>query len=203
MIDAEQKATNIKWHNQGVTREELETLHGHRGASLWFTGLPSAGKSTIANAVARRLHEMKVSTMVLDGDNVRHGLNKNLGFSPEDRVENIRRIGELAKLFTDAGIVNLNAFISPFQEDRDFARQLQPERFFEVHCDADLSLCESRDPKGYYNKARAGIIKNFTGIDAPYEVPENPEIYLNTGTMSPEECVSKVVDVLRARGIVE
>lgn len=202
MIDAEQKATNIKWHTETVTREELEVLHGHKGASLWFTGLPSAGKSTVANAVARRLHQMKVSTMVLDGDNVRHGLNKNLGFSPDDRVENIRRIGELAKLFTNAGIVNLNAFISPFNEDRDFAKQLQPDRFFVVHCDADLSVCESRDPKGYYQKARAGIITGFTGVDAPYEIPENPDVYLNTGTMSLEECVSKVVEVLRDRGIV-
>lgn len=202
MIDAEQKATNIKWHTEAVTREELEQLHGHKGACLWFTGLPSAGKSTIANAVARQLHQMKVSTMVLDGDNVRHGLNKNLGFSSEDRIENIRRIGELAKLFTNAGIVNLNAFISPFKEDREFARQLQPDRFFEVHCDADLAVCEQRDPKGYYKKARAGVIKGFTGIDAPYEAPDNPDVYLNTGTMSLEECVNRVIEALRARGII-
>ena len=198
----EQKATNIKWHDHGVTKEALEELHGHKGATVWFTGLSSAGKSTIANAAAVTLHEMGVSTMVLDGDNVRHGLNKNLGFSAEDRVENIRRIGEAAKLFTDAVIVNLNAFISPYAADREIARALQPDTFFEVHCHADIGVCEDRDPKGYYKKARAGEIKGFTGIDAPYEAPENPEVFLDSGKQNIEECVAAVVKMLKEKDII-
>lgn len=197
-----QKATNITWHDHHITREELEELHGHRGATIWFTGLSGSGKSTLANAVASKLHEMKISTFVLDGDNIRHGLNKNLGFSPEDRVENIRRIGEVAKLFTDAGVVNLTAFISPYAADRKIARDLQPERFFEVYCEAALSVCEQRDPKGLYKKARAGEIKGFTGIDAPYEAPEAPEVSVNTGDQSIEECVDVVVSALRERKIL-
>lgn len=198
----EQKATNIKWHDHGVTKEDLEKLHGHKGATVWFTGLPSAGKSTLAGAVARTLHRLGVSTMVLDGDNVRHGLNKNLDFSEEDRVENIRRIGEVAKLFTDAGIVNLNAFISPFRRDRRIARELQPDTFFLVYCDTDARICESRDPKGYYKKARAGLISGFTGVDAPYETPVNPDLHVDTGSSSLEECVEKVVLMLRKKGII-
>ncbi len=198
-----QKATNITWHDHHITREELEQLHGHKGATIWFTGLSGSGKSTLANAVAVKLHEMKISTFVLDGDNVRHGLNKNLGFSPEDRVENIRRIGEVAKLFTDAGVVNLTAFISPYAADRKIARDLQPEKFLEVYCEAALSVCEERDPKGLYKKARAGEIKGFTGIDAPYEAPEAPEVFVNTGEQSIEECVDVVIKALRGRNIID
>ncbi|MDJ0763237.1 MAG: adenylyl-sulfate kinase [Myxococcota bacterium] len=196
-------STNVTWHEPGVSREDLEILHGHKGATVWFTGLPSAGKSTIANAVARELHQLGVSTMVLDGDNVRHGLNKNLGFSPRDRVENVRRIGEVAKLFTDAVIVNLNAFISPYAADREMARKLQPKTFLEIYCRADIEVCEARDPKGNYKRARAGEIRGFTGVDAPYEPPENPELCLDTGTQSIADCASAVIELLRHRQIIK
>jgi adenylylsulfate kinase len=198
----EQKATNITWHEHVISQDELEKLHGHKGCTIWCTGLSGSGKSTIANAVAARLYEMKASTFVLDGDNIRHGLNKNLGFSPEDRVENIRRIGEVAKLFTSAGVVNLTAFISPYAADRKIARDLQPQSFVEVYCYADLSVCETRDPKGLYKKARAGELKNFTGIDAPYEAPENAELVVDTGKLSVPECVDEVIKVLRKRGVI-
>lgn len=197
-----QKADNLTWHEFRVSQKELEELHGHRGATIWFTGLSGSGKSTMANAVARALHERGVSTMVLDGDNVRHGLTKDLGFTPEDRVENIRRVGEMAKLFSSAGVVNLTAFISPYEADRKMARELQPDSFVEVYCSADLSVCEKRDPKGIYKKARAGAIKNFTGIDAPYEVPQNPEVTVPTGDRSVDECVEIVVRFLKERGII-
>ena len=193
---------NIVWHDHAVTTKELEALHGHKGVTIWFTGLPSSGKSTLANAVARELLRLKVSTIVLDGDNVRHGLNYNLGFSPDDRTENIRRIGEVAKLFTGAAIVNLTAFISPYRADRLVARELQPETFIEVHCDASLEVCELRDPKGLYRQAREGKIVGFTGIDAPYEIPEKPELRLNTGTQTIRECVDAVLRVLYHRGII-
>jgi len=198
----EQKATNITWHEHNVTTEEIEKLHGHKGATIWFTGLSASGKSTIANAVAALLHEMKVSTFVLDGDNIRHGLNKNLGFSAADREENIRRIGEVAKLFTSAGIVNLTAFISPYRADRDKARALQPDSFIEVHIAPTIAVCEERDPKGLYKKARAGQIKGFTGIDDPYEAPAKPELVLDTGALSIGECARSVVDLLRKRGVI-
>ncbi len=196
---ADQKSTNITWHEQNVTTEDLQKLHGHKGATIWFTGLSGCGKSTLANAVAAMLHEMKVSTYVLDGDNVRHGLNKNLGFSAEDREENIRRIGEVAKLFTEAAIINLTAFISPYKVDRDNARALQPDTFIEVFCDAGLEVCEQRDLKGLYKKARAGEIKGFTGIDDPYEEPENAEIVVDTGKLSIEDSVKAVMDELKKR----
>ncbi len=198
----EQKATNITWHEQNVSTERLEELHGHKGCTLWFTGLSGSGKSTLANAVARKLHELGVSTFVLDGDNIRYGLNKDLGFTPKDRVENIRRIGEVSKLFTSAGIVNLTAFISPYRSDRDVARELQPDKFIEVYCEASLEVCESRDPKGIYKKARAGEIKNFTGIDDPYEIPESPELTVPTGSESLDACVDQVVVYLQKREIV-
>jgi adenylylsulfate kinase len=199
----EVKATNITWHHTRVTREDREKLNGHRGATIWFTGLSGAGKSTIADELALRLHRMGVHTMCLDGDNVRHGLNKNLGFSPEDREENIRRIGEVAKLFTEAGIVNTVSFISPYRRDRDRARSIQNEGdFIEVHVDVPLEVAESRDPKGLYKKARQGLIKEFTGISAPYEPPTNPEVYLNTGEMSVEQCVDAVLEVIRSKGIL-
>jgi len=197
-----QKATNITWHDQNVTSAELAKLHGHKGATIWFTGLSGSGKSTLANTVARALHQMEISTYVLDGDNVRHGLNKNLGFSPEDREENIRRIGEVANLFTAAGIVNLTAFISPYTKDRDNARALQPDTFVEVLCDPGLEVCEKRDPKGLYKKARAGEIKGFTGIDDPYETPSKPELVVDTGKLNLEESAKVVVAYLKKTGII-
>ncbi len=199
---ANEKSQDVYWHHHAVTTEDLQTLHKHKGATLWFTGLSASGKSTLANAVARSLHEKGISTMVLDGDNIRHGLNKDLGFSPEDRVENIRRIGEVAKLFTSAAVINLTAFISPYRQDRETARNLQPETFIEVFCDAGLDVCEERDPKGLYKKARANLIKDFTGINAPYEAPEKPEILVDTGHKTIDECVEVVVGYLRDRKII-
>ncbi len=196
------QSTNITWHESGVSPEERARLNGHQPALLWFTGLSGSGKSTLANAVARALHARGVHTYVLDGDNVRHGLNKDLTFSAEDRVENIRRIGEVAKLFVDAGLVVVTAFISPYREDRARARQIVGERFIEVHVDADVAVCESRDPKGLYKKARAGEIGDFTGISAPYEAPENPELRIDTSAMPLEDCVAAVLRCLTARGIV-
>jgi len=199
---SEQKATNITWHEHGVTTKDLERLHGHRGVTIWFTGLSGSGKSTLANAAAAALHERKVSTVVLDGDNIRHGLNKDLGFSPEERVENIRRIGEVAKLFTAAGVVNLTAFISPYVADRRIARELQPGSFIEVFCDADLEVCERRDPKGMYRKARAGEIRGFTGIDAPYEPPARPELRLDTDRRPVEACVEEILRFLERKSVI-
>jgi adenylylsulfate kinase len=196
------KSTNITWHESGVSAEERAALNGHRPALLWFTGLSGSGKSTLANGVARALHERGVHTYVLDGDNVRHGLNKDLTFSAEDRVENIRRIGEVAKLFVDAGLVTMTAFISPYREDRARARAIVGDAFIEVHVDADVAVCESRDPKGLYKKARAGEIGDFTGISSPYEAPENPELRIDTSAASLEDCVAQVVAYLASRGIV-
>jgi len=197
------KSTNITWHQADVTREDREKLHGHKGACLWFTGLSGSGKSTLAHEVENRLHAAGCHTIVLDGDNIRHGLNKNLGFSPEDRKENIRRIGEVANLFIEGGTIVMTAFISPYKEDRDIARDIAPDgRFFEIHVDAPLDVCEERDPKGLYKKARAGEIKGFTGIDAPYEAPDNPEIAVNTGQSSLEECAEIVIGKLREAGII-
>src|SRR5438128_9479909 len=175
-----QKATNIVWHPGAVTRADREELNGHRGCTVWLTGLSGSGKSTIAVALEKALWERGVHAFVLDGDNVRHGLNKNLGFSPADRTENIRRIGEVAKLFTDGGMVALTAFISPYRADRDQVRALMPDDFVEVYVDCPLDVCEQRDVKGLYQKARAGQIKEFTGISAPYEAPEKPELTIRT-----------------------
>jgi adenylylsulfate kinase len=198
-----QKATNIQWHQGVISRQDRERLNGHRGFTIWFTGLSASGKSTIAVATEEALYERGCHTYVLDGDNIRHGLNKNLGFSPDDRAENIRRIGEAAKLFSDAGIINMTAFISPYQSDRLTARQLAgPDLFIEVFVDCPLDVCELRDPKGMYKKARAGVIKEFTGIDAPYEAPEQPEIYLPTHEKSIQECVQLILDYLVARGYI-
>lgn len=196
------KSTNIAWHESGVSAEERAALNGHRAALLWFTGLSGSGKSTLANGVARALHARGVHTYVLDGDNVRHGLNKDLTFSAEDRVENIRRIGEVSKLFVDAGLVVMTAFISPYREDRARARAIVGDAFIEVHVDADVAVCESRDPKGLYKKARAGEIGDFTGISAPYEAPENPELRIDTSAASLEDCVAQVVGYLASRGMV-
>src|SRR5210317_2018326 len=190
---AEQKATNVHWHEGDITREHREKLLGHKGATLWFTGLSGSGKSTVAVELEGTLHEMGVLSYRLDGDNVRMGINKNLGFSGEDRKENIRRIGEVAKLFGDAGTISLSSFISPYKADRDEVRALHEAanlQFVEVFVDCALSVAEQRDPKGLYKKARAGEIKNFTGIDDPYEAPEGPEIHLKTDVMTLEEEVA-------------
>jgi adenylylsulfate kinase len=193
---------NLTWHRSSVSCADRAELNGHRGATIWLTGLSASGKSTLANAAARTLHELGVRTYVLDGDNVRHGLNADLGFSPDDRQENIRRIGEVAKLLTDAGLINFSAFISPYISDRELARALQPDHFIEVHVDCTIEVCEDRDPKGIYKKARAGQIKQFTGISAPYEEPERPEVYLNTSTMSIQACVETLIQALMDRGVV-
>ncbi|MFM7056391.1 MAG: adenylyl-sulfate kinase [Planctomycetota bacterium] len=200
---AEQKATNVTWHAHRITREDRQKLNGHRGAVLWFTGLSGCGKSTIANAVDQLLFERGIHTFVLDGDNIRMGLNKNLGFSPADRTENIRRIGEVAKLFADAATIVSTAFISPYRADRDMVRALFPAgEFVEILVQASIETCESRDPKGLYKKARAGEIKEFTGISAPYEAPESPEIVLDSDNKGVEQLAREVIAWLEARGIV-
>lgn len=199
-----QKATNVVWHDHKVSRAERERLLNQKGVVLWFTGLSGSGKSTVANEVAYILHQRGKLTYILDGDNIRHGLNKDLGFSPEDRSENIRRISEVANLFADAGIITLTAFISPYREDRNFCRSLLGEgRFLEIYTRASLDTCESRDPKGLYRKARSGEIKNFTGIDAPYEEPENPELVLDTDCQTVEESARAVIDKLIEWNILE
>jgi adenylylsulfate kinase len=200
----EQKATNVVWHEHKVTREEREKLLGQKGVVLWFTGLSGSGKSTVANEVAHKLQEMGRFTYVLDGDNVRHGLNKDLGFSPEDRNENIRRISEVANLFADAGVITITAFISPYKKYRNFCRELVGDgRFIEIFAKASLETCEKRDPKGMYKKARAGIIKDFTGIDAPYEEPENPELIVDTDKETVEESAEKVLQKLQQMGFIK
>ncbi len=197
----EQRATNITWHEQQVSKTERRGLNGHKGAVLWFTGLSACGKSTVANTVDHKLHSKGKHTYVLDGDNIRHGLNKNLGFSAEDRTENIRRIGEVARLFCDAGFVTLTAFISPYKADRDNVRELlEPGEFIEIFVDASLATCEARDPKGLYKKARAGEIKGFTGIDDPYEAPENPEITLDADNKGIDELADEVIAYLESNG---
>ncbi len=173
---------NIVWHNSKITKTDREKLNGHKGTCIWFTGLSGSGKSTLANELEAKLNKKGIHTYLLDGDNVRHGLNKNIDFSDEGRKENIRRVGEVAKLFVDAGIVVMTAFISPFREDRESVRKLLGEHeFIEVFVDADLETCESRDPKGLYKKARAGEIKDFTGISSPYESPQTPELVIENG----------------------
>jgi len=200
---AEQKATNITWHQHAITRKDRETLLKQKGVLLWFTGLSASGKSTVANEVTYQLHQMGKLTYVLDGDNIRHGLNKNLGFSPEDREENIRRISEVGNLFADAGLVTTTAFISPYRKDRDFARQLLGEgRFIEIFVKASVETCEKRDPKGLYQKAKNGEIKEFTGISAPYEEPLKPEIVLDADTMTIEEEVEMVLDYLKEKQVI-
>jgi adenylylsulfate kinase len=198
-----QKATNITWHEHKVSREEREALLKQKGVLIWFTGLSASGKSTVANEVTHQLHRIGKLTYVLDGDNIRHGLNKNLGFSPEDREENIRRISEVGNLFADAGIITTTAFISPYRKDRDFARQLLGDgRFIEVFVKASIDTCEQRDPKGLYKKAKNGEIKEFTGISAPYEEPLHPEIVLDADTMSIEEEVESVLNFLKEKKII-
>jgi len=197
------KSTNVVWHEQSITKEDRRSQNGHNSFVLWFTGLSGSGKSTLANAIASRLYSEKVRNYVLDGDNVRHGLNKDLGFSEEDRTENIRRIGEVSKLFVDAGQVVLTAFISPFQADRKLVRDLLDEKeFIEVYVKCPIDTCEERDPKGLYEKARQGIIKDFTGISSPYEEPENPEIVIETNNNTIEESVEQVIQYLKENDLI-
>jgi adenylylsulfate kinase len=197
----QQQSTNITWHEGHVTREERERRLGQRGATIWLTGLSGSGKSTLAVAAERALVERGKCAYVLDGDNVRHGLNKNLGFSPEDRTENIRRIGEVAKLFTDAGLLVFTSFISPYRADRDAARALfQEGDFVEAYVAASLETCEGRDVKGLYQKARAGEIPEFTGISAPYEAPDAPEVVLDTNAKSVEDSVQELLEYLEKQG---
>jgi len=200
----DQKATNVTWHEHKVTKEEREALLKQKGAVIWFTGLSGSGKSTVANEVAYKLHSMGRITYVLDGDNIRQGLNKNLGFSPEDRNENIRRISEVANLFSDAGVIAITAFISPYRKFRNFCRELVGDgRFVEVFCRASLETCEERDPKGLYKKAREGIIKDFTGINAPYEEPDNPELIVDTDKETVDESAEKAMEKLEELGLIK
>ena len=199
----EQKATNIVWHQGSVTRADREKINGHKACTVWLTGLSGSGKSTIAVDLEKRLWERGVKTYILDGDNIRHGLNKNLGFSPEDRTENNRSIGEVAKLFTDAGVVALTAFISPYRADRDQVRKIMGDGdFVEVHVDCPVEVCEQRDVKGLYKKARAGEIKEFTGISAPYEAPTKPELTINTAGQTVAESSQQILAYLEQKGIV-
>ena len=193
----------IVWHRATVTRELRECLNHHRAVNLWFTGLSGSGKSTLAHAVEQRLHDRGCRTYVFDGDNVRHGLCSDLGFSLEDRAENIRRIAEMVKLFLDAGVIALTAFISPMHRDREMVRCIiGPENMVEIHCDCPLDICEARDVKGLYKKARAGLIPHYTGISSPYEAPGNPDIRLKTGSQPLEGCVDEIVRLLAQRGII-
>ena len=193
-----QKATHVYWHQGAITRNDRQRLNGHPGFTIWFTGLSGSGKSTLAVASEEALYERGFHTFILDGDNVRHGLNKDLGFSPADREENIRRLGEVAKILRDCAIVNLVAFISPYRKDRRTARSLaEDDSFVEVFVDCPVEVCEKRDPKGAYQKARQGIIKSFTGISAPYEPPEKPEIHLQTDQLSVGECVHQIMSYLK------
>lgn len=197
-------STNVVWHHATVTRERREKQNGHKSFILWFTGLSGSGKSTLAHALEEQLHQMGCRTFVCDGDNVRHGLNKDLGFSNEDRQENIRRIGEMCKLFMEAGVISLTAFISPFREDRNVVRRLAGDgNFIEVFCDCSLETCETRDVKGLYARARRGEIKEFTGISSPYEIPEQPELAIDTDAATVDECVDRIVGYLRQRQIID
>lgn len=193
----------MAWHHATVTRSRREQLNKHKSVILWFTGLSGAGKSTLAHAVEEALHQAGCHTFVMDGDNVRHGLCGDLGFTDADRHENIRRVAEVAKLMLEAGVITLTAFISPFSEERNLARHLVPPGdFIEIYCRCDLAICEQRDVKGLYKKARLGEIQHFTGISSTYEAPENPELQVDTGTKTLQDCVEQVLDLLRARGII-
>jgi adenylylsulfate kinase len=196
---SKQIATNITWHEGHVERAARAALLGQQGATIWLTGLSASGKSTIAYTVEHALVQRGRLAYVLDGDNIRHGLNKNLGFSPADRTENIRRIGEVAKLFADAGVLTLTSFISPYRDDRDMVRKSHAEAqlpFIEVYVKASVEVCETRDPKGLYKKAKAGEIKEFTGVSAPYEEPLSPDLILDSGALSPQECAGRILGYL-------
>lgn len=196
------KSSNVVWHHATVTRERRQQQNSHKSVVLWFTGLSGAGKSTLAHAVEEELYQRGCRTFVLDGDNVRHGLCGDLGFSVDDRVENIRRVGEVAKLFLEAGVITLTAFISPFRSDRELVRKLMPHgEFLEIYCHCPLEVCETRDVKGLYKKARAGEIKDFTGISSPYEEPRKAELVVNTGDLELRESVDAVMNMLTQRGV--
>jgi adenylylsulfate kinase len=196
-------STNVVWHHATVTRARREQLNGHKSVILWFTGLSGAGKSTLAHAVEEHLHQIGCRTFVMDGDNVRHGLSADLDFSEESRIENIRRVGEAAKLFLEAGMIVLTAFISPFRSDRARARNLVPHgEFLEVYCSCPLNVCEKRDVKGLYKRARAGEIKDFTGVSSPYEEPIAPELAVDTGVLPLEDSVTRVIDMLVERDVI-
>jgi adenylylsulfate kinase len=197
------KKNNLTWFNGFVTQEDREQLHGHKGAVVWFTGLSPSGKSTIAHHLEKILYEMGCSTYVFDGDNVRHGLCSDLGFSPHDRAENLRRIGEMTKLFVDAGILAITAFISPYRKDRDRIRDLVgKDRFFEIHVSCPLDICAERDQKGIYARARAGIIKDFTGVSAPYEEPTQPLLTVHSDLIKPPKAAMEVLEILRKAKII-
>ena len=199
-----QKSSNVVWHDNIITKEKRNKKNGHRGVVLWMTGLSGCGKSTIATELEKYLFEQGCNVFILDGDNIRHGLNSDLGFSPEDREENIRRIGEVAHLFSEAGVLTITSFISPYRKDRNRARNLNEEGdFIEIHVRAPLALCEERDPKGLYKKARQGIIPEFTGVSAPYEEPENPEILIETDKLDVQESVDKIIDYLKQTKILK
>jgi len=203
MAQSPEKSSNVVWHQATVNRERREEKNQHKSTVLWFTGLSGSGKSTLAHAVEEQLYQLGLNTFVLDGDNVRHGLNKDLSFSDLDRKENIRRISEAAKLMLEAGIITLTAFISPFKAERAMARSLMPHGdFLEIHCYCPLEVCETRDVKGLYKKARQGEIKDFTGISSPYEAPSNPELRIDTHSLSLEESVQQVIALLQARHIL-
>ena len=202
-MNAEQKGSDVVWHHATVTRERRQDQNNHKSVILWFTGLSGAGKSTLAHCVEESLHQRGCRTFVLDGDNIRHGLCGDLGFSIEDRAENIRRIAEVAKLMMEAGVITLTAFISPFRAEREKARKIFPHGdFLEIYCKCPLEVCERRDVKGLYKKAREGVVKNFTGISSPYEEPVNPELVVNTADASLEECTERVLDLLATRGVI-
>lgn len=199
------RATNIAWHEGEITRDDRVKVLGHRGCTLWLTGLSGSGKSTIGVALEKTLMMRGILAYRLDGDNVRHGLNANLGFTADDREENIRRVGEVAKLFADAGVVTISSFISPYQRDRDLVRRIHEEAgvaFLEVFIDTPIEVCEQRDPKGLYKKARAGEIKGFTGIDDPYETPQRPEVHIKTNAHSIDESATQLVEALHAHGVL-
>lgn len=203
MDETDNTSTDVVWHHATVTRKRREVLNNHKSVVLWFTGLSGAGKSTLAHATEEKLHQLGCSTYVLDGDNVRHGLCGDLGFSDEDRKENIRRIGNVAKLMLESGVISLTAFISPFRSDRELVRSMMPHGdYLEIYCKADVTVCEQRDVKGLYKKAREGLIKDFTGVSSPYEAPEKPEILVNTGEEKLEDCVDQVINILAKRGII-
>jgi adenylylsulfate kinase len=197
-------STNITWHEASLTKESRRKQFGHHSFVLWFTGLSGSGKSTVANAAAKALFDQGLNPYVLDGDNIRHGLNKDLGFSEEDRTENIRRIGEVSKLFVDSGQIVLTAFISPFIKDRELVRELlDADEFIEVYIKCPVDECEKRDPKGLYEKARKGLIRDFTGIDSPYEEPVNAEIVVETDKYSVEESVEHIIQYLKSKGYIK
>ena len=203
-MSEDQKSSDVVWHHATVTRDRRQEQNKHKSVIMWFTGLSGAGKSTLAHRVEESLHQLGCRTFVLDGDNIRHGLCGDLGFSIEDRTENIRRIAEVAKLMMEAGVITLTAFISPFREEREKARQIFPHgEFLEIYCQCSLEVCEQRDVKGLYKKARHGEIKDFTGISSPYEAPTKPELVVKTSESSLEDCAKQILDLLEERGVIQ